>query len=296
MTNDFVLAADVGGTHITAALIDMHARELVASSLVRKHVNADGAAAEIIQAWSECLTNAKGDVDVAKICLAMPGPFDYNNGISGMKDQGKFDALFEANIKELLADAMRVEAGHFFFENDAACFLQGEVFAGCAKGFEKVIGVTLGTGLGTAVYNNSRSHSADLWSLPFKSSIAEDYLSTRWFVQLYGELSGNFVSGVKEIADKTKSDPTARTVFAEFGKNLASFLQLFIEKEQPEAVVVAGNISQAYSLFGQTMEAELRLKTSSVQLKQSMLGEQAALLGAAGSWNSATQKKSSLVQ
>jgi glucokinase len=294
-TTDFVLAADIGGSHITAALVDITSRQLILPSLVRNPVDANGTANEIIASWSKCLLAAKNDVDILKICLAMPGPFDYDKGISGMQGQGKYDALYKSNIKELLAGALNTEAGQVFAENDAACFLQGEVFAGCATGgFTKVIGITLGTGLGTAVYEAGRSHSADLWSAPFRESIAEDYLATRWFVQRYSELSGKTISGVKALAGLAESDPNAKAIFLEFGKNLAHFLFHFIEKEAPEAVVIGGNIANAYQFFQHELEETIAQKFPSVVIRKSMLGEESALLGAAGSWHSVAQRSVSL--
>lgn len=291
MTSDFALAADVGGTHITAALIDITNRKIILPSLVRTPVESNADADQIIQAWSQCMLDAKSNVDILKICLAMPGPFDYEEGISMMKGQGKYDALYGLNIEHLLGVAMQMETSKFFAENDAACFLQGEVFAGCATdGFEKVIGVTLGTGLGTAVYEKGRSRSADLWSFPFYDSIAEDYLSTRWFVQQYERLTGKKVSGVKEIAVQTQTDPFISSIFQEFGKNLANFLNCFIEKEKAEAVVIGGNIANAYELFRSETEENIDARFSSVQIKKSILGEEAALFGAVGSWCSAIEK------
>lgn len=297
MTSEFVLAADVGGTHITAALIDITNRKIILPSLVRTHVDSNGDADQIIQAWSQCMMTAKGVVDVLQVCLATPGPFDYDKGICLMKGQGKYDALYGLNVKDLLAVAIKIGVNQIFAKNDAACFLQGEVFAGCAtEGFEKVIGVTLGTGLGTAVYEKGSSHSADLWSFPFQDGIAEDYLSTRWFVQRYEQLTGNKISGVKQIAEEIKTNAIVQSIFKEFGKNLATFLNSFIEKEKAEAVVIGGNIANAFEFFKEEMEENVFNKYPSVQIKKSFLGEQASLFGAAGSWYSVIQKTLSVSQ
>jgi glucokinase len=297
MRSEFVLAADVGGTHITAAVIDITNRKIILPSLARTHVDSNGDADQIIQAWSQCMLTAKGDFDILKFCLAMPGPFDYDEGTSLMKGQGKYDALYGLNVKDLLAVAMRTNVAQVFVENDAACFLQGEVFAGCAtEGFEKVIGVTLGTGLGTAVYEKGKSQSADLWSHPFHDSIAEDYLSTRWFVKRYEQLTGNKIPGVKQIAEEAKQNAIAQSIFKEFAKDLATFLNYFIEKEKAEAVVIGGNIANAYELFREELEENILSKFPSVQMKKSLLGEQGALYGAAGSWYSIAQKSLSVSQ
>jgi glucokinase len=297
MKNDFVLAADIGGTHITAAVIDMTLRQTIPLSLVRSPVDANSTADRIIASWSQCLLEAKSNMDVSKICIAIPGPFEYNKGISLMKGQGKYESLYQLNIKQLLSEALHTHPAQLFMENDAACFLQGEVFAGCVAGdYEKVIGVTLGTGLGTAVYKKGTCSSADLWSLPFGQGIAEDYLATRWFVQRYQQLSGKTVSGVKALADEANSNAIAQSIFHEFGKALAEFLQYFIEREQPEAVVIGGNIANAYELFQKEMEEAVINNFPSVKIKKSSLGEQSALFGAAGSWYIAMQKSLSFSQ
>lgn len=90
--------------------------------------------------------------------------------------------------------------------------------------------------------------------------------------------------GVDTITDRS---PIAVDVFKEFGRNLGDFLiQCIINAPLTEVVVLGGNISKAYYLFG--METERCLKESGidVQLKVAELGEEAALLGAVAEWNS----------
>jgi glucokinase len=283
--NNMVLAADIGGTHITAALVDLAHPGTLLSPVKRLPVDAGGSAGAIIDAWSRCLLAAKEMADVSMYCLAMPGPFDYSKGISQIKGQGKFDSLYGQNIKDLLASSLHTNSAAIFLENDAACFLHGEVFAGCARdGFEKVIGVTLGTGLGSAIYYRGKSRSADLWSLPFGGGIAEDFLSTRWFIRRYKELTGMEEKGVKQIAARAENDRVAKTIFTDFGKKLGAFLRCFQEKEGAEAVVIGGNIAQAYELFRVPLEETLKGFYPSLKLRTSVLGENAALFGAAGSW------------
>ncbi len=81
------------------------------------------------------------------------------------------------------------------------------------------------------------------------NGIAEDYLSTRWFVQRYSAISGSLVSGVKELAGQAMHDELVRTLFNEFGSNLAAFLNRFIENTGAKAVVIGGNIAQIVPAF-----------------------------------------------
>ncbi|MBO9594979.1 MAG: ROK family protein [Niabella sp.] len=285
--NNLVLAVDIGGTHITAALIDVEKRHLIKSSLVRKPVDSGAAAAPVLHTWSACMQAAMQNAPVSKICIAMPGPFDYQAGVSLMTAQGKYEALYGLNIKQLLAAELGITPQQLFIKNDAACFLQGEIFAGAAtSGFDKVVGITLGTGLGSAFYEQGIAENADLWQHPFYGGIAEDYLSTRWFIQQYAALSGTVLNGVKELAAHAAADNRISLLFKEFGKNLGTFLGCFIEMHPAAAVVIGGNITGAYEAFQQEMEQVLHERFPGVEVKRSLLGEAAALYGAAGSWHS----------
>src|SRR5690606_22841735 len=182
-------------------LVDLETRTLISGSHRRKTVDSMMDAEEIVTNWFEVINDSFGNVEVAskRIGIAMPGPFDYKNGISLMQNQDKFDALYRFNIKEILAKRLGLPSENIRFINDALSFLQGEVFCGAVRDQNRVLGLTLGTGLGSALYKDGSTEDADLWNSKFKDGIAEDYLSGRWFLKRYSELSGNTVQGVKEL-------------------------------------------------------------------------------------------------
>lgn len=279
-----VIGVDIGGSHITAAQVNLRDRSLLANSLSRKAVNAHGTAAEIIAAWSEVIQEAlaaEAGVD-KKIGIAVPGPFDYENGISLIRDQNKYDALYGMDVKELLAESLGMDSSEIRLMNDAGCFLRGEVFGGAARGYERAIGLTLGTGLGSAAYAKGEADDAALWQAPFREGIAEDYISARWFVNRYEQLAGTRLKGVREIAELCPQDAHAVRVFQEFAIALGEFLNFFIEKENPEVIVIGGNIAQSYALFAEGVKAHL--KEPSIPIRIARLGEEAILIGAASSW------------
>ena len=75
-----VLGVDIGGSHITTALIDLEGRSIIPGYYHRERVNSNGSAEEIIRSWSEVMR--KSMQGGHKIGIAMPGPFDYEEGIS----------------------------------------------------------------------------------------------------------------------------------------------------------------------------------------------------------------------
>lgn len=284
--NPFVLGVDIGGTHITAATVDMESRTLLPQTQVREHINAAGSVEEITTAWAAAMAAAivKSGRPVRQIGIAMPGPFDYANGIALMQGQGKYDALYGVDVIALVAGKLGLDKSAIRTLNDAACFLQGEVFGGAAQGYSRAIGMTLGTGLGTARYKNGLAEDADLWKTPFGESIAEEYLSSRWFVKRYAELTGKQLPHVKAMVDRLPQEPVVGDIFREFGENLAKFLVPFIGEATPEVLVLGGNISKAYALFGPALRHGLAQQNCLIPIKTAILGEEAALLGAASLW------------
>lgn len=283
MEKPVALGVDIGGSHITAALIDLETRSLITNSIKRSAVNSQEGKEVILKAWVEIINDAFEGVakDSRFVGIAMPGPFDYENGISLIKDQDKFKSLYQINVKIELAARLDIPADHIHFINDAAGFLQGEVFAGAAKGNANVLGLTLGTGLGSSICINQKATDADLWNSSFLDGIAEDYLATRWFVKRYKHLSGTNLDGVKELVEAVKTDHLATQVFMEFGYNLAQFLIPIINKNKIDTVIVGGNIAQAFNEFSPELIATLKGNGIHAAIKISELKEHAALIGAA---------------
>jgi len=276
------LGVDIGGSHITAAFIDLESHSILHDSIIREHINSKGDKNEIIDQWTDAISNCKSfsPYSFKKIGIAMPGPFDYQKGICLIKDLDKYESLYNLNVKELLAEKLGIDVADIFMMNDASCFLKGEIFSGTTKNNTSIIGITLGTGLGSAVCKNGIIHDGDLYCTKFKEQTAEDYLSTRWFLRRYQRLSGKNVNNVKEISEQVAVDHKAAIVFKEFGKNLGDVLANYIRKHDAQTVIIGGNITKAWALFIDETKAELSEHGIDVSLTKAKLGEAALLLGA----------------
>ncbi len=287
MAGSIVLGVDIGGSHITAGLVNLESRAIVDNSIKRLHVKSDEPTENIIKAWSKLIIeaanqNAKG---LTKIGIAMPGPFDYEKGISYIKGLEKYESLYGENVKELLAKELKLPIDSIKLKNDAGCFLQGEVFAGSARGFNRCIGLTIGTGIGTATSVDGTAEDADLWKTPFKDSIAEEYLSTRWFLRQYQQETGKQVKDVKQLCELLPTNPSIQIIFNEFAHNLTGFLTYFINKQNPEVIIIGGNIANASDLFFPLVIESLKKKSINIPIKKAILGERAAILGSASLWS-----------
>ena len=283
MKDSTVVGIDIGGSHLTAALVNIPAMQFVTGSHTRIRVNSKGSAERILVTWSNEINNLleKFNLTEKKIGIAMPGPFDYENGISLITGLDKYESLYKLNVKERLAEQLVVEPASIRMMNDAACFLRGEVYGGAATGYRTIIGVTLGTGTGSAVHHNGITKDANLGPSPFMDSIADNYFSTRWFVNRYKELSGELVTDVKEIAERYTSEENVKKLFSEFVANFTVFLEEFVKREKPEAIVIGGNIANCSELFLTDLEIGFRVAGVTIPIVKAQLGEDAAILGAA---------------
>lgn len=294
MANTVVIGADIGGSHITAAQVNTGSRQLVAGTEARNHVGAHGTVQEIMKDWSKCIRDAAQQQTIEQVCIAMPGPFDYEKGICLIKDQDKYPALYNLNVKELLAAELGITPRQIFLHNDAACFLQGEVFGGSMQKYQPAIGITLGTGLGSAVYKEVVAQDAGWWCYPFRDRTMEDYLSTRFFVMRWQQKTGESINGVKELVEKAKTDDRALSIFQELIWNLGDMLLMFIQDTSAQAVVIGGNIAQAHALFKDGVLEHVQRGYPNIVIEISQLGEKAALIGAVGAWYALRSNASSV--
>lgn len=273
-----MLTADIGGSHITAAICNTNAFDIEEHSITRVEVNSKATATEIIASWKSALqlslSNTK--VDVAGLGVAMPGPFDYAKGISYIKGLNKYESIYGMDIKSVFAGFLNMDTGNVRFRNDAEATIAGEALAGAGTSYKNVAGVTLGTGFGSAYCADGITRDLNYGSDPYKETIADDYLSTRWFQKRYQELTGTQIPNVKALAALVPNDNYARQVFDEFAANMADFLQKPLHKLSPDVLVLCGNITKAEGYFLPQLTHHL----PAITIKTALLGEKAALIGA----------------
>jgi glucokinase len=275
----YILAADIGGSHITAGLYNTQLRMIEPETLLRTEVYSKGTAKYILNTWAGVFERLAENPDfpVTGVALAMPGPFDYESGISYIKGLNKYDALYGMNIKNYLADIVQLHPSKIKFRNDAEATIAGEIVGGAGQGFEHVMGLTLGTGFGSAIHKNQTTVDLNLGSNAFKTSIADDFLSSRWFVKQYYDLTGLSVTGVKDLAEIADESPLVREIFKQFAINMSDFLMQPVFEHQPELLIVCGNIAKASNLF----LPSFKKRCNSIEVRIGQLGEHAALIGAA---------------
>jgi glucokinase len=137
MRGTHIVALDIGGSHVTAALVDSDQRDVLIGT--RAHVDVDEGAASgvILDTWAKAAlqaASAAGRDVIARVGMAMPAPFDYERGVSLMEH--RFRALYGLLVVTLLRERFRtspLEGASIVVANDADLFALGEWWAGAAR-------------------------------------------------------------------------------------------------------------------------------------------------------------------
>jgi len=293
MKQTLAIGVDIGGSHISCAAVDLQSFKILNETRTERAVENKAEASKIIGVWVHAISDVIKKIPVNSlkgIGFGMPGPFDYVKGISYIKGVAKYEKLYGCNVKNAIIDNLSFP--HEFpvrFMNDVSTFAVGEALVGKAAKAKRSISITLGTGFGSA-FISDRIPIVDgqevpklgcVYHLPYGDNIADDYFSTRWFVGRYKKLTGRELNGVKEFAELAGTDRIVVDLFTEFGNNLGVFLAPWLKKFKAEIVVVGGNISHAYNLFGDIFEKSLKKEGCSCKVALSELKEDAAFIGAA---------------
>ncbi|RUT72162.1 ROK family protein [Flavobacterium cupreum] len=300
----YYLGIDIGGSHISGALVDSETDLLVAASYQKTLLDSNGPCDSFIKGFQDLIEKIINDNtpvnlhQIGAVGISMPGPFNYKDGISEINGVKKYDSLFGLNVKQEIKKI--VNNVPVYFLNDAESFAIGEYGAGVAMHNSRSIVLTLGTGFGCTYLIDGCVQSEEkngvppngyLYNIPFKDGIADDYFSTRWFVKKWNELDREKVHTVKEItilADDHDSD--ALSLFDEFTENFIQFMTPWILKFQPESLVLGGGIAKASHHFLDQMTKKIH-QVNKTEIHICKLWDKAAIMGAALHANNSLKKQ-----
>jgi glucokinase len=274
-------ALDIGGTHVTAGRVQLSSATVEPDARVRLEFAGDAILVRILEAAESVATP-----ETRRFGVAAPGPFDYEAGVSLVTH--KLPGLYGIDLRRELAEAVGLDGEAVSFLNDAEAFLLGEWWAGVARGHARALGITLGTGLGSAFLEEGRfvrsgprvPADGALWTLAFRGRPVEETISSKAVVARYGADRDERTS-VEEIAARARAgDAPARRVFEGLGVDLAQFLAAPLAAFDPSCLVVGGSIAQAWDLLGPTLLQRLAAYRSLVVARAVNIDD-APLLGAA---------------
>jgi glucokinase len=252
-------ALEIGGTHVTAAVLAVGRRTIEPPSLRRDELASGETRDELVRSIVAAAQRLSAPA-VTRWGVATPGPFDYARGISKIRGVAKLDALYGVDLRAELSRALALRPEDVMFLNDADAFLIGEWWAGAGQGHERAMGVTLGTGLGSAFLERGQIVETDprvppdgrLDLMSFRGAPVEETLSRRGLRAAYGSDEPDVV----EIARRARDgDRRATEVLRGFGSALGEFLAPWLERFSPTCLVLGGSIARSWDLWSDDFRA-----------------------------------------
>ena len=279
------LALDAGGTVVKGVLLVNG--QIVQGSFLNLPSESQGPAPSIISRFAgTCLelldfyTSTYGPVlrnDTIRIGFAFPGPFDYEEGVALLQDVGKYDALYRLPVRDLLrAEFVRLKlsspdqipdalaSADIRFGNDALMFGLGV----CLRfPSERLICLTLGTGLGSSFIENGQivqdksgvPPSGMLFAEPYRDGIIDTYFGRRGILKMATERG--ILSNHSDVADLAlaarNGDTAAQDLFREYGCRFGEMLLPYVASFHPHRIVLGGQISSSFPLWEKDVQEAL---------------------------------------
>jgi glucokinase len=180
--------------------------------------------------------------------------------------------------------------------NDANCAGLGEAWLGAGKRFQNFILLTLGTGVGGAIFINGKlyiGHHGAAGELglitlhadgPMCNSGNQGSLEQYTSIRAIQRITGKDPAEMGALAEM--GDPQALEFWSEYGRNLGIGLSSLVYVLTPEAILLGGGVSASSRFFLPAIQAEIEKRvfiTSRIGLEilPAELGNTAGMLGAA---------------
>ncbi len=267
LKNKYALGVDIGGSHIAAAIVDINKKKIIPHTKIKTGLDSSQDAFTILTIWVQCIEKCMlkfGSHSIEGIGISIPGPANYEEGISEITGCNKYEKLYGVDLRTTLYAKVKSWIDHpekISFINDAASFLIGETWSNDINN-DRIVAITLGTGIGSGFMTKGRiitssnniPERGEIFSLPFKNKRAEDWISTKWFLESYKKHFGKTVKNVKEIAYQAAASEEIRNIFNEFGSNLGTFLSPILGDFNAKTLIFGGNVTKSYNLFQESFE------------------------------------------
>jgi len=281
-----IIGVDLGGTKVSVGAVT----EGTASRVVRREVPSqeaqDVVLAEIVNAIDEVF-----DRSVVGIGCGVPSVVDVAEGI--VFDVENIPSWKEVPLGAALEERFGVPVS---VNNDANAFAVGEHVFGSGREFTDLVGLTLGTGMGTGVIINGRLHSGancgagEIGMMSHKGLTLEDFCSGQFFQRECG------AAGDEVYRRARDGERTALEAFERYGSELSEAVMIALYAYDPQAVIFGGSINSAFDLFETGLYRGLERFAYPHVVERLVIApsslENAAVLGAAALYVDATSDHS----
>jgi glucokinase len=240
-----VIAVDLGGTNIRAGRLDQDRIMVQHEAPLRNK--------DQLQKTLDQLTDLIASVmdsSVTGIGIGVPSVVDIDTGT--VYDVTNIPSWRKVELGRILEDRFGLPVR---VNNDVNCFILGEHRFGKARGFQSVVGLTLGTGLGGGIILNNQLYAGrncgagEFGLVPYLDENIEAYCSGGFFQKNYQ------TTALDTYQKAAAGDQLALDRWKAFGFHLGNAIKTVVYTYDPEAIVLGGSLVKAFQFFEEAMHA-----------------------------------------
>lgn len=233
----------MGGTNIRAAIVIDGNIQSLTSEPLRANESKENVLQHLFNLINELMNN-----DVAAIGVAAPGLVDEQTRV--LHDVVNIPAWQEIDLENILTEKYRLPVK---IENDANCFALGEYYSGGAQGYDSVIGLTIGTGLGAGIiihkklFGGKHGGAGEFGMIKYLDKHLEYYVSGRFFENVYN------TNGEAVYIRASAGDEAALKMYEDFGNHLGEAIKIMLYALDIECFIIGGSVKNAFPFFSKAM-------------------------------------------
>lgn len=245
-----LIGIDLGGTKVNIGLVQ--GEKIIQKKYAKLPLNPKDKW-ELINLIIDLIKEIVSNNKVSGIGIGAPSILDKENGI--IHEVQNIPTWKEVPLADILIKEFGIPV---FLDNDANCFALGEYQYGLGKGCKNMVGVTIGTGMGSGIITNGHLMSdanggaGEFGMIPYKDGIFEDYCSGKFFKQFY-----NFNGEeIMNLADQ--GNEKALEAFEQFGKHLGNAIKTIMYAIDPQKIIIGGSVVKSAKYFDASLKQSVQ--------------------------------------
>ncbi len=290
-----VLALDLGGTNARFAAVREDGQVLARANGKTPRFGTSGPVLQMISGGFAEVAEMVGSETFVGVAAAVP----FGSGQGVLTDLPNLPALEGVDLGDEIRRGIGLPVE---IVNDATAATIGEHWLGASHGFENVIGVTLGTGVGGGLIIGGKPYFGASGSAGEVGHICvepdghrcgcgsfgcvEQYASGTAIVRMANEAGLSVETSFDLFGMAKAGDVQAAAVFHKMGTYLGIAFAGLVNLLNPDLIVVGGGVSAGWELFIEDVRNEVskrafRDPAERVKIVRASLGDDAGVLGAA---------------
>jgi glucokinase len=294
------IGVDVGGTKIAIAAVENDGQILASDEIPTEAEKNFGRATDRICASIERLIKKVGWMtsDLSGIGIGCAGPVNRIEGT--INNPYTLPEWNRCNIVIPLYERFNHQIP-VFLENDADAALIGEWYAGSAKGFQTVLMLTFGTGIGGSVLVNGKIYRGILGEHPEYGHIPVETEGPECYCGRSGCFESIASGAAMTTAGKNMGFADCREIFQTYidqgGGDAEKIIErtlraittaawTFLHTFMPESIIIGGGIGEQHfdlfeTCFQKAIKEATMVPSDKIKILKAQMGNQAGVVGAA---------------